>query len=316
MGLPTGHYGSNGSYLVEGVHIQSGQDPFKTNWPHDLPSAIFSLASRHYFETVGIRLIAGRDFTTRDRYDAPFTAIISQSLARQSFGNGNPIGRRIYCGLDSPNPMTIVGVVSDVRQDSPASKPEAEIYMPFQQHPYYANELQIAIRTEGDATRLVPEVRRRMLKLAPYMATQFTTFQEMVQDSIAAPRFRAALIGLFALLAVLLAMAGIYGVMSYWVSERTAEMGLRMALGADRASIVALVSRQAFGLALGGLALGVAAAFALSHLASTILFGVQELDLSTYCLGIGTVLIVVMAAALVPGLRASRVDPAVALRSN
>jgi predicted permease len=316
MGLPTGHYGSNGSYLVEGVHIQSGQDPFKMNWPHDVPSALFSLASRHYFETVGIHLIAGRDFTSRDQYDAPFTAIVSQSLARQSFGNANPIGRRIYCGLDSPNPMTIVGVVSDVRQDSPASKPEAEIYMPFQQHPYFANELQIAIRTDGDATRLVPEVRRRMLKLAPYMATQFTTFNEMVQGSMAAPRFRAALIGLFALLAVLLAMAGIYGVMSYWVSERNAEMGLRMALGADRISIIALVSRQALWLALSGLALGVTGALSLSHVAKSLLFGVQALDLSTYCLAAGAVLVVVMAAALVPSLRAARVDPAVALRSN
>jgi len=316
MGLPTGHYGSNGGYLVEGVHIQSGQDPFKMNWPHDMPTAIFALASKHYFETVGIHLIAGRDFTSRDQYDAPFAAIITQSLARQSFGTANPIGRRIYCGLDSPNPMTIVGVVSDVRQDSPASKPEPEIYMPFQQHPYYANELQIAIRTEGDATRIVPQVRSRMLKLAPYMATRFTTFNEMVQDSMAAPRFRAALVGLFALLAVLLAMAGIYGVMSYWVSERNAEMGLRMALGADRTSIIALVSRQALWLALTGLAIGIAGSLSLSRVAQSLLSGVQALDLSAYCLGAGLVLVVVMAAALLPSLRASRVDPAVALRAN
>jgi ABC-type antimicrobial peptide transport system permease subunit len=155
-----------------------------------------------------------------------------------------------------------------------------------------------------------------MLKLAPYMATQFTTFNEMVQGSMAAPRFRAALIGLFALLAVLLAMAGIYGVMSYWVSERNAEMGLRMALGADRISIIALVSRQALWLALSGLALGVTGALSLSHVAESLLFGVQALDLSTYCLAAGAVLVVVMAAALVPSLRAARVDPAVALRSN
>lgn len=316
MGLPTGHYGSNGSYLVEGVNIQSGQDPFKMNWPKDVPNAVFALASPRYFETVGIRLLAGRDFTSRDQYDVPFTAIISKSLARQSFGTTSPIGRRIYCGLDSPKPMTIVGVVSDVRQDSPASRPDPEIYMPFQQHPYFANELQIAIRSDGDATRLVPEVRAHMKKLSPYVATNFTTFSEMVQDSMAAPRFRTALISLFALLAVSLAMAGIYGVMSYWVSERNTEMGLRMALGADRVSIVGLVSRQALALAAAGLAIGVVGSVALSRAAEGLLYGVHALDAFTYCLGAGTVLMVVMLAALVPSLRASRVNPAVALRSN
>ena len=128
MGLPTGQYGSNGSYLVEGVHIQPGQDPFKMNWPGDLPYATFALASPSYFQTVGVRLLAGRDFSDRDQYGAPFTAIVSESLARQSFGSANPIGRRIYCGLDSPNPMTIVGVVSDVRQDSPSSRREPRLH--------------------------------------------------------------------------------------------------------------------------------------------------------------------------------------------
>jgi putative ABC transport system permease protein len=155
-----------------------------------------------------------------------------------------------------------------------------------------------------------------MQKLAPYMATSFTTFNEMVQDSIAAPRFRTGLIIGFAALAVVLAMAGIYAVMTYWVSERTAEMGLRMALGADRVSIVALVSRQALWLTVSGLAIGIAAAAALSHAAATLLFGVKALDVPTYSMGAGIVLLVVMAAALIPSLRASRVDPATALRNN
>jgi predicted permease len=298
------------------VHIQSGQDPFKMNWPHDVPWANFALASQRYFETIGIQLVAGRDFNSRDQYDAPFTAIISQSLARQSFGSSNPLGRRIYCGLDSPKAMTIVGVVSDVRQDSPASPPQAEIYMPFQQHPYFANELQFAIRTEGDATRLAPAVRTRMQKLAPYVATSFTTFSEMVQDSISAPRFRTALVTGFALMAVLLAMGGIYAVMTYWVSERTAEMGLRMALGADRTAILGLVARQAMVIAFSGICLGVAGAMAVSRVAESLLYGVQALDLPTYCMGTSIVLIVVMCAALLPSWRASRVDPAVALRQN
>jgi putative ABC transport system permease protein len=316
MGLPTGQYGSNGGYLVEGVDIRPGQDPFKMNWPKTVPNAIFALASPRYFSTVGIRLIAGRDFTIEDQYNAPFTAVISQSLARHSFGNTDPIGRRIYCGLDSPKPMTIVGIVSDVRQDSPASPPDPEIYMPFQQHPYHANELQIAIRTAGEPTRLAPEVRASIRKLAPYIATRFTTFHELVEDSMAAPRFRTTLIVWFALLAIVLAIAGIYAVVSYWVSEKTAEMGLRMALGADRIAIITLVLRQALVLSGAGLVLGIAGALALSRVAESLLFGVHALDLPTYCMGAGAVFLVVMSASFVPGLRASRIDPAVSLRGN
>lgn len=316
MGLPMGAYGSNGNYLVEGVHVQPNQDIFKMNWPRDTPEATFALASPQYFSTAGIHLLAGRDFANTDRYDAPFAAIVSQSLARQSFGNANPIGRRIYCGLDSNKPMTIVGVVSDVRQNSPSGKPEPEIYMPFQQHPYYANELQIAIRTAADPTRLAPDVRRTIERLHPYMAIRFTTFREMVDDSIAAPRFRAALIIFFAVLAVLLAMAGIYASMSYWVSDRTAELGLRMALGAHGGGIIALVSRQALGLAALGTAIGAIAAVCFSNMAKSFVFGVQTLDAWSYVTGLAIVLTVVMCAALLPALRAARIDPAVALRDN
>jgi predicted permease len=316
MGLPTGQYGSNGSYLVEGVNIQAGQDPFKMNWPRGLPEAIFSLASPKYFQTVGIRLLAGRDFNDRDQYDGPFTAIVSESLARQSFGTTDPIGRRIYCGLDSPKPMTIVGVVSDVRQNSPASGWEPEIYMPFQQHPYHANELQIAVRTGGDPVRLVPEVRRTMQRLAPFMATRFTTFREMVEDSMAAPRFRAALALAFAILAMTLALTGVYAVMTYDVGERKAEMGVRIALGATPGSIVGLVSSRALSLALVGLSIGTAAAVALSRVAETLLYGVHPLDFAAYGIGAVAVLLVVIAAGLIPAWRASRVDPVVALRHD
>ena len=315
MGLPTGRYGSNGSYFVEGVHVQPGQDPFK-HMNADAPYATFALASAQYFETLGIRLIAGRDFNGRDQYDAPFAAIVSQALARQSFGTTDPIGKRIYCGLDSPKPMTIVGVVSDVRQDSPASKPEPEIYMPYQQHPYYDNELEVLVRTEGDATRLAPEVRKTMLQVAPFMAMLFTTFTEMVQDSIAAPRFRAELALGFAAMALLLAISGVYGILTYYVADRRTELGLRMALGASRTSIIGLVSGRALWLALTGLVIGLTGAVALSKFAASLQFGVQPLDAVTYCLGAAVVLCVVALASAVPSWRASRLDPAKALREN
>ena len=141
--------------------------------------------------------------------------------------------------------------------------------MPFQQHPYHANELQIVVRAEGDPTRLVPDVRARMHRLAPFVATRFTTFNEMLQDSMSAPRFRAALVSAFALLALFLAGTGVYGVMTYHVAEREAEMGVRMALGATSGSILSLVSKRAFVLGASGLLIGLAGSVALTELSAT-----------------------------------------------
>jgi predicted permease len=316
MGLPTGQYGSNGSYMVEGVHIQARQDPFKMNWPRTLPWAVFALASPDYFSTVGIRLLAGRDFNSHDQYEAPFTAIVSESLARQSFGTSNPMGRRIYCGLDSPKPMTIVGVVSDVRQDSPASAPEPEIYMPFQQHPFHANELQLVIRSERSPEQLIPEVRTTVQRSAPSMAARFTSFSRMLDDSISAPRFRAALCMSFASVAIGLAITGVYAVMMCAVHERRAEMGVRMALGAAPGTILRLISLRALALGLAGVCVGLPIAAFFSRFVASLLYAVHPLDIWAFLLGGIAVIAVVLAASVVPALRAARIDPAVVLRGE
>ena len=168
MGLPTGRYGSNGYCWVEGAHIQPGQDLFKTGRTRGvLPYADLAVTTGGYLKTAGIPILAGRDFNEQDRCDRPFTAIISKSLLQRSFGFANPIGRRLYCGLDSPKPMTIVRVVGDVRQDSPASPMEPAIYMPLQQHPFYANEVEIVVRAEGDAHGLIPLLVQLMGQQAP-----------------------------------------------------------------------------------------------------------------------------------------------------
>ena len=140
MGLPAGHYGSNGSFAVEGKHVfGSGQR---------LPQAGFRLASPTYFATMGIPLVAGRDFTAQDVYESPFVAVVSASLASQALPGENPLGRRIQLGLDSPSKwVTIVGVVADVRFASQAAPPGPEIYMPLRQHPFFANEVEVAVRT-------------------------------------------------------------------------------------------------------------------------------------------------------------------------
>jgi ABC-type antimicrobial peptide transport system permease subunit len=188
--------------------------------------------------------------------------------------------------------------------------------MPFQQHPYYANELQMVVRADGDASRLTPEIRRRMQRLAPAMATSFASFPEMVQESMAAPRFRATLVVVFAGLAVLLGMTGVYSLMAYVVAQRKSEMGLRMALGAGRTDIMGLVFRYALALAAVGLVVGLTGAVLLSRFIESLLYGVQALDVMTYGAGALMVLVVVVMASGVPAWRACRVDPAGTLREG
>ncbi|MBL8176872.1 MAG: ABC transporter permease [Bryobacterales bacterium] len=308
MGLPTGRYGSFGMYAVEGIH--------KFAPGEKLPSAGFRLTSPGYFHTIGIRLERGRDFTARDQYDAPFVAIVSQSLVKQVFGNEDPIGRRLQCGLDSPNWMTIVGVVSDVRQSSPADTPEPQLYMPFQQHPFLANELQVVLRAGGDPRAMIPAVQTKMRELSPSFAIKFTTLETMVHDSVATPRFRTFLLGLFAFLAIALAMAGVYGIMNYMVSQRTSEFGLRMALGASPGQLLRSSLGQAAVLAAIGLAAGAALSFALHKVVDTMLFGITGADWITYASVAALVLASSLLAAFLPSLRASRVDPMIALREE
>ena len=302
MGLPTGTMGSNGFYWVEGRPK-----------PAKAPESIWALTSPDYFRTMGVPLLRGRDFAARDAFDSGGVAIISEGLARQSFPGEDPIGQRLICGLDewTMKPMTIVGVVGDVRQTSPGSAPEPSLYMPLSQHPFRANEVQVIVR--GGAASEVREVARRV---NPAMAIRFTTMDEMVADSIAAPRFRAFLSSVFAGLALLLAMAGIYGVMSYLVTQRTQELGLRMALGAGAGDVVGMVMARAALLAAVGLGIGAALAIACSRFVSSMLFGLKPSDPSTWGMVFASVAAIALLAAAWPAWRASRIDPMVALREE
>ena len=308
MGVPTGQYGSNGNYVIDGQGFQQHIN--------DAPHADFSLSSPGYFSTMGIPLLRGRDFTAGDSYDHPFVVIISESVARQTFPGQDPIGHTIACGLDSPKWMTVVGVVADVRQDSPASKPGPTLYMPLLQHPYHANEVELVLRSAVSPASLIEPVRRKMRELNPAVATKFTTMNEMVSDSIATPRLRVMLVVLFAGLALLLAMAGMYGVMSYVTTQRVPEFGVRMALGAAPRQVVALVIGKAAQMAALGLAIGLAIAMAGARLLSSMLFGVKATDPATYAGILLAVILVILLAAALPAWRASRVDPVVALRNE
>jgi len=302
MGLPTGTMGSNGSYWVEGR-----AKPVKA------PESIWALTSADYFRTLGVPLLRGRDFTARDGFDSGGVAIISEGLARQSFPGEDPVGQRLTCGLDewTMKPMTIVGVVGDVRQTSPGVGPEPSLYMPLAQHPFRANEVQVIVR--GGSATDAREVARRV---NPAMAVRFTTMDKMVSDSISAPRFQAFLSTVFAGLALVLAMAGIYGVMSYVVTQRTQELGLRMALGAGAGDVVGMVMGRAALLAAGGLGIGAVLAIACSRFVSSMLFGLEASDGATWGMVFASVAAIALLAAAGPAWRASRIDPMVALREE
>jgi predicted permease len=307
MGLPTGTYGSNGSYWIVGQPK-----------PRKAPESIWALSSPNYFATLGVPLLRGRDFSLHDSFESGGVAIISEALARQSFPNVDPIGRQLICGLDkwTGQPMTIVGVVGDVRQNSPGSPPEPTLYMPLEQHPFRANEVQVILRTAGPPAALTSAARDVAHRVNPEMALRFTTLDAMVSDSISAPRFRTFLGGVFAVLAVLLAMAGVYGVMSYVVTQRTAELGLRMALGAASSDVLRLVLARAAVLALAGLGLGSLLAAFTSRLIAAMLFGLKPSDPATWAMVVAAVAAIALLAAAGPAWRASRIDPMVALRTE
>jgi predicted permease len=280
------------------------------------PQAVFSVVAPGTFATLGIPLKRGRDLNDSDTYDTPFTAVINETLARTSFAGQDPIGRSIFCGMDSMKPMKIVGVVGDIRQDGPARAPRSEIYMPYQQHPGPAASMSVVVRTAGNPTGLFETVRRKARATSPDVPVKFTTLETLLSENVAAPRFRTLLLGIFAGLAMCLAMAGVYGVMAYVVGQRSNEIGLRMALGASPGRVMGLVLGQGLALAGIGLAIGLAGAVAATRLLTRMLFEVKPGDPMTYAGVVVLLGVVALAASYIPARRATKVDPLVALRQE
>jgi predicted permease len=304
-----GHVMSNGGYWLD--HL-----PSRDEMTVAAPQAVFSIVSPGAFATLAIPLRTGRDFNDADTYDAPFTAIVNEALVRQSFPGQDPIGRLIFCGMDSLNGMSIVGVVGDVRQFGPSREPSPEIYMPYEQHPQPSTALNVLVRTSNDSGALQETLRRKTRERAPEVPVKFTTMDASLAENVAAPKFRTLLLGVFAGLAVCLSMAGVYGVMAYIVSQRSNEIGLRMALGASPGDVSRLVLREGMLLAGAGVALGLAGAIAATRLLTSVLFEVKPSDPATYAavaILLGTV---ALAASYFPARRAARLDPLVALRQE
>ncbi len=298
--LPTQPH-SNGGYQIEG---QPQDDQYKLQ-------AVFSVVTPGYFRTLGIRVAAGRDFDDRDEFDAPGVAIVNEEFARTAFPGENPLGRRLKCGLDhqSMQFMTIVGVVGNVRQLDLSEAPKPEIYMAYRQHPAYATAMSVVARASGDPAALVEPVRRLARAENAETPVRFQTMEQAIGASVVAPRFRTLLLAVFAGIALALALAGVYGVMSYAVSQRAGEVGIRMAMGAGSGDILRLMLGDGLRLALLGLGLGLAGAFALSRFLAAFLYGVKATDPATYAAIAVFVLGATMAACLLPALRAARIDP-------
>jgi predicted permease len=307
MGLPTGPYGSNGYYTTRGgLPI----DPAHQPW------AIFTVASPGYFETMQIPMMRGRDFSSADTYFNPFVAIVSESLAKQSFGDVDPIGKQIQCGLDSDKWMTVIGVVGDLRQDSPADKPGPALYMPMPQHPVFANQIHIVLRTRVAPLSIMNAVRARIVHINPLIAMKFTTMDAMVSDSITVQRFRAVLISLFAAAGLLLAMLGVYGTTAYSVAQRTVEIGIRMAFGADRSIILGAILRHAAALACSGIVVGLALSLLLVRLVAAMLVDVHPIDPLSMSAAAVLLLLTALAASSAPAWKATHVNPIEALRAE
>jgi putative ABC transport system permease protein len=318
--LPLASPPSNGTFLL----MQQGPLPRLEDFerlakdPSRSGNACFSVASEGYLRTVGIPLLRGRLFGDRDSIDAPHVAVISQSLVRQTWPHEDPLGRTIEFGnMDGDmRLLTIVGVVGDVRATSLELAPKPIVYVSFRQRPHGTGHFSIVLRTAAPVSAVAAAARRIVHDLDPQVAPDFTTFQAVFSESLAIRQFHLILISAFAAAALLLAMAGIYGVMGYAVARRTREVGVRMALGALSGDVLRLVLGQGMMAAIAGLLAGVAVALALTRALQSLLFDISTTDPVVFG-GVGLLLAAVaLLAAYLPARRATRVDPQVALRAE
>jgi putative ABC transport system permease protein len=277
--------------------------------------ADFEPVSLRYFETLGIPILKGRAFTPADKEGAPPVAIVNQVLARKLFPNGDTVGHRIRRS-GARDWETIAGVVGEVHLQSQTEKVHPQVFFPAAQTSLYpVHVADFAIRTAGAPLAIVRDVQRQVWAIdKDQPVTRVETLEEVVSASVAQRRFQAALLLLFASVALALAVVGVYGVISYAVAQRTPEIGLRLALGAQRHNILGLTMARALGPILAGLAAGLAGALAASRLLISLLFEVKPSDPATFALVAAMLGVVALGACLIPARRATRVDPMVALR--
>ncbi|MEA2205272.1 MAG: hypothetical protein QOE77_2048 [Blastocatellia bacterium] len=282
----------------------------------DLPSSDFFVIDDNYFKTLGVSILKGRDFNERDTEKATPVIIVNETFARKFFPNEDPVGKRIKPGIsvddEKPAMREIVGVVSTVRNRNLSSDLRPGYFVPSTQIPF--NQMTLVVRTTTDPHTLITAVQNEVRAMDQELPVfNVKTMEEYISATVAAPRFNTTLLVIFASVALVLTIVGLYGVMSYSVAQRTNEIGIRMALGAQTRDVLRLIVSQGFKLVLLGLALGMVGAFALMRVLASLLFGVSARDPYTF----GAVALVLASVALlacyIPARRASRVDPLRAL---
>jgi len=265
-----------------------------------------------YFGTLGIRLLKGRDFSDRDKSDAPRTAVINSELARIYFLNEDPLGKRITFD-DGQSWISIVGVIGDVKQLGLDSSAKPEVYFPYLQ--VSEPSMSLVARTVSDPLSLAAAVKNQIQTIDKDLPIdEAKTMQQLLAESISGRQFNMLLLTIFALVALVLAVVGIYGVMSYTVTQRTHEIGIRVAIGAQSRDVFRMVIGQGMRLAIIGVAFGLVGAFGLTRLMTSMLFGVEPTDPATFVTIAVLLTVVALVACYIPGRRATKVNPLVALR--
>jgi predicted permease len=291
-------------FRIENIPIEEGELA---------PQVATRIATPDYFSTMGIPLLSGRTFTELDRVESPAVGVINRSLADQFWNEADPVGQRVSLD-DGQSWTTIVGVVGDVREQTLDSVPVGAIYLP-QAQSFWAGTL--VLRTPFDPMGVARQVKEAVHAIDPEQPVdRFETIEESRYASMASPRLTTLLLGIFAVLALVIAATGVSGVIAYAVSQRTQEIGIRMALGARRAQVLAMVLKQGLGIVALGLAAGIAAAFAAGRFLSGFLFETSPADPLTFAAVLLVLVVAALIASFLPARRAASIDPTRALRSE
>src|ERR1700722_6107201 len=281
--------------------------------PGQGPSARRNWITPDYLESLDIRLIAGRSISRQDSPDAPLAVVVNETIVKRYFPGENPLGKRVRLSSRNPAWYTIVGVVKDVKYYNLASPPENQTYVAFEQAP--VPMMHLVVRTRADAPPLAQAIRAAVKAVDPNQpVSRIVTIAEREEEQVAGDRILTQVSGFFGALALFLAAIGLYGVIAYSVSQRTQEIGVRMALGAERSDVLRLIIGQGMGLVLGGMLVGTAGAFLMAKLLSNFLYGITAADPATFITTFAVLATVALAACAIPARQALKINPIIALR--